>query len=112
MRIAVPTFKGNLCAHFGHCELFTLFEIDKENRKIVHTEEMVPPHHEPGILPQWLREKEVDLVIAGGMGRRAQDLFCQYGIECIVGVSPENAVEVITSYLNDQLTAGENLCDH
>lgn len=112
MRIAIPTYGGQLCAHFGHCETFSLFEVNKENQEILNSVEMVPPAHEPGVLPQWLKENKVDLVIAGGMGRRAQDLFSQYGIECIVGVTPGNAKNVIDHYLKGELTSGENLCDH
>ena len=112
MKIAIPTFQGNLCAHFGHCEIFAVFEVDREKKEIVKKEELTPPPHEPGVLPQWLKENEVNLVIAGGMGRRAQDLFTQYGIKSIVGVSPSKPEEVVMNYLNAELKAGENLCDH
>lgn len=112
MKIAIPTLQGNLCAHFGHCEAFFIFEVNQESKEILKKEELTPPPHEPGILPQWLKANEVSMVIAGGMGRRAQDLFARYGIESIVGVSPAKAEEVVMNYLNTELAAGENLCDH
>ncbi|MBN2686267.1 MAG: hypothetical protein JXR40_13385, partial [Pontiellaceae bacterium] len=54
MKIAIPTANGKLCMHFGHCEVFTLLEVDPENKKVISTKELDPPPHEPGVLPHWL----------------------------------------------------------
>ena len=69
LKIAVPTADGKLCMHFGHCEKFVIADVD-ESKHIVGKEEAVPPAHEPGILPKWLHEKGVNVIIAGGMGMR------------------------------------------
>jgi len=42
------------------------------------------PPHEPGLLPRWLHEQGAHLIIAGGMGHRAQELFVQNGIQVTV----------------------------
>jgi predicted Fe-Mo cluster-binding NifX family protein len=48
--------------------------------------EVIPsPGHQPGFLPAWLAEEEVSIVIAGGMGSRAQTLFNENRIEVVVG---------------------------
>lgn len=113
MKIAIPTFQGRLCPHFGHCEVFTLFEVDKAGGRILQQSLLNPPPHQPGILPRWLQGEGVNLVIAGGMGRRAQEIFANHGIETLVGVaSDQPAREVVESYLSGELVAGENLCDH
>jgi len=52
------------------------------------------------------------LVIAGGMGRRAQDLFARSGIEVIVGAPAAPPEELVRAYLAGELEAGENVCDH
>lgn len=57
MKIAVPTAQGKLCMHFGHCEMFTVIDIDETNKKIETTTAIEPPPHEPGVLPKWLGEK-------------------------------------------------------
>ena len=36
---------------------------------------LVPPPHEPGVLPGWLHHLGADVIIAGGMGQRAISLF-------------------------------------
>ncbi|HOC90781.1 MAG TPA: iron-sulfur cluster carrier protein MrpORP [bacterium] len=110
MRIAIPTAQGSLCMHFGHCEVFTIFDV--EDNKVVKTQTLTPPEHEPGVIPKWLSEQKATHIIAGGMGSRAQDLFKQYGIEVVVGapaLAPQNVVE---QYLSGSLQCGGNVCDH
>jgi len=112
MKVAVPMAGGLLCMHFGHCEKFMIFEVEKENAKIVSHEELVPPPHEPGLLPRWLAEKGVKLVIAGGMGQRAQDIFGSCGINVITGAPAVNAELVVLNWLEGSLETGSNACDH
>ncbi len=110
MKFAIPVASGRLAAHFGHCEQFAL--IETENGEIKNTAMQTPPPHEPGVLPQWLREQGADVIIAGGMGSRAQQLFDQNGIKVVIG-APADAPEVLVrQYLNDSLVTGANLCDH
>jgi predicted Fe-Mo cluster-binding NifX family protein len=54
----------------------------------------------------------VNLIIAGGMGVRAQDLFKEYGIKVLVGAPANAPEELVASYLNGTLKTGENVCDH
>ena len=112
MRIAIPLVDGKLSQHFGHCEKFAIIQIDKERKEIASRQDVTPPAHEPGVLPKWLHGMDVDVVIAGGMGQRAQQLFAENQIEVIVGAPAESAEEIIAAYLKDALVAGENICDH
>lgn len=98
--------------HFGHCEKFTIIDVDPEKIEILNKEEVVPPAHEPGVLPKWLHEKGVNVIIAGGMGMRAQQFFQQYGIKVVVGAPPVDPQIVILSYLKGDLVTGDNICDH
>ena len=110
MRIAIPMANGVLCMHFGHCSTFAL--VDVENNKVTATSEVVPPPHEPGLLPPWLAEKGATMIIAGGMGSRAQNLFTGNGIEVVTGASGTSAKEIVENYLAGTLVSGENACDH
>jgi len=81
MRYAIPLSGGAIAAHFGHCEQFALIDVD-EARKVIVGKEIIPsPVHEPGLLPVWLAEQGVAVIIAGGMGSRAQNLFEQNRIK-------------------------------
>jgi predicted Fe-Mo cluster-binding NifX family protein len=110
--VAIPVADGRLCMHFGHCEQFALLQVDTAGKEILNTSKVAPPPHEPGLLPRWLHEQGVDLVIAGGMGRRAQDIFAEKGIEVIVGGPADPPEEVVRSYLDGTLQPGKNACDH
>ena len=82
MKVAISTDQGYVSAHFGRCPSYTLVEI-KEGQ-ILNKEEVPNPGHQPGFLPQYLSEKGVNCIIAGGMGPRAQGLFAQKNIETII----------------------------
>jgi predicted Fe-Mo cluster-binding NifX family protein len=112
VRIAIPVVAGHLCPHFGHCEQFAVVNVDPETKELLSTDLLTPPPHEPGVLPRWLREQEANVIIAGGMGRRAQDLFSESGITVVVGAPPETPEQLATAYLNGSLQAGGNPCDH
>ena len=94
MKFAIPMAEGKLTAHFGHCKEFAILEV--ENDQIVNKETVVPPPHEPGVLPRWLHEMGADVIIAGGMGQRAVSLFQENGIQVVIGapsLEPEKLVK-------------------
>jgi predicted Fe-Mo cluster-binding NifX family protein len=112
MRIAIPLANGELAPHFGHCECFALFDVDLGARKIVTREDVESPPHQPGLLPAWLAERRANVILAGGMGRRAQELFADQGIEVVVGAPSAPPERLVSDYLEGRLRSGENLCDH
>ncbi len=110
MKIAVPMAQGCLCMHFGHCEAFGIFDV--ENNQIVKSEVMTPPPHEPGLYPRLLSEKGVNLVITGGMGMNARNLFAANGVQVVTGAMGSDLAEIVKAYINGTLTTGANTCDH
>ena len=110
MRIAVPTVDGKLCMHFGHSQQFTL--IDVEDEEIKSIEAAIPPPHAPGVLPEWLKQQGASIIIASGMGMRAQNLFNQNGIDVVVGAPTLEPEELVKQYLDGTLKMGVNICDH
>ena len=110
-RIAIPVTQGVLSSHFGHCEIFAIFDVDSENR-VLGRNDVTPPPHEPGTFPAWLRQQGADIIIAGGMGSRAQGLFNESGIQVVVGAPTIDPEHVLEGYLKGTLETGGNLCDH
>ena len=111
-KVAVPVSDGCLAEHFGHCERFAVYEVDRAAGEVLGSESHVPPPHEPGALPRWLHGLGADVIIAGGMGRRAQTLFAENGIDVVVGAPSEPPDDVVAAYAAGTLEAGENACDH
>ncbi|MGC9293409.1 MAG: NifB/NifX family molybdenum-iron cluster-binding protein [Acidobacteriaceae bacterium] len=112
MRIAIPLAEGKLAQHFGHCEQFALVDVDTTEKKILKREDVLAPPHEPGLLPQWLAERGVNKIIAGGMGQRAYDLFVARDIQVLVGASEGVPEDLVLDHLAGNLHTGENRCDH
>jgi ATP-binding protein involved in chromosome partitioning len=112
MRIAVPLAQGKLSLHFGHCDQFAIFEVDENLRKPTHRNDATPPSHAPGALPKWLHENNVNVIIASGMGQRAQQLFAQNDIKVVIGASSDSPEGLVSAYLQDILETGDNICDH
>jgi len=112
MKIAIPLAAGCLCAHFGHCEEFAIVEVNTETKEVLSTVTHEPPAHEPGVLPRWLHELGANVIIAGGMGSRAQQIFAENDIAVVVGAPAESPERLVSAYLNGTLQAGDNLCDH
>jgi Mrp family chromosome partitioning ATPase/predicted Fe-Mo cluster-binding NifX family protein len=112
MRIAIPIAQGQLCQHFGHCDEFAIVDVNSQEKSISGVFTEAAPTHAPGVLPQWLGQQRVNVVIAGGMGSRAQALFAQNGIQVLIGATAGTPEEVVNAYLNGTLQTGANICDH
>jgi len=110
-KIAVPIDdSGILDSHFGHCKFFSI--LNEEGGKTISEEKIVPPPHEPGLLPKWLSEMGVTDIIAGGMGQRAIQLFNEKGVNAFVGAPRLSAKELAEGHLNGSLMFSANYCDH
>ncbi len=112
MRIAIPLAEGKLAMHFGHCAHFALIDVDPSEKKILKREDIEAPPHEPGLLPPWLAERGVKMIIAGGMGQHAHQLFAERGMEVVVGAPAEAPEELVANFLAGSLNVGANMCDH
>lgn len=112
MKIAIPVTEGKLAAHFGHCEKFAFVEVDKDAGQVLTTELLDPPPHAPGVMPRWVAEQGANLIIAGGMGMRAKELFEERGVDVLVGAPVTSSDELAAAYLAGTLQTGGNACDH
>jgi predicted Fe-Mo cluster-binding NifX family protein len=110
--IAIPSTEGRLHGHFGGCREFTFVQADPDTKKIIKVQALIPPEHVPGAFPRWVREQGASVIIAGGIGRRALDLFAEQGIQVRAGLPDAPVEQLATAYLNGQLTAAPEGCKH
>ena len=110
MKIALASDGNQVSGHFGHCEGFAIYEV--ENKEIKDQSFIENPGHKPGFLPKFLAEKEIDVIISGGMGETAQTLFSDNKIEVVVGASGNNE-EVVKKFISGELKSTGSVCkDH
>ena len=83
MKIAAACTGTQMCQHFGHCENFMIFEA--EDGKILSEQSIPNPGHRPGFLPNFLGDMGVNVMIAGGIGGGAIEIFAERGIPVITG---------------------------
>jgi len=107
MKIAVASEGRNVTEHFGHCENFNIY--DTENGKILKSASVPNPGHKPGFLPNFLGDMGVNVIISGGMGGGAVDIFNERGIEVITGASGE-ASKAAECYLKGELKSTGSVC--
>jgi len=107
MKIAVASEGKLVTEHFGHCEGFIIFEIEANN--ITGSNFITNPGHRPGFLPNFLNDMGVKVIISGGMGGGAIDIFNEKGIEVVVGVIGDCETNV-KSYLQGNLKSTGSVC--
>ena len=107
MRIAISTDGDRVSSHFGRCPSFTI--VDIENGAVKNVETIRNPGHHPGFLPEFLKGNGVEYIVAGGMGPKAANLFSQFGIKVVVGITG-TVEETVRKLASETLEAGESLC--
>ena len=108
-KIVVACDGTNVTGHFGHCELFRFF--DTENGAVLSEEAVPNPGHRPGFLPNFLGDRGAEVVICGGMGKGADEIFRARNIETITGASGD-AREAVERYLRGELKTAGVICQH
>lgn len=108
MKIAIASDKKKVAQHFGHCEAFECFTVHENSIKGWET--IKNPGHKPGFLPNYLHEKGIDVIIAGGMGQSAANLFKGNGIEVVCGASGP-IEKVAESFVDRTLQSTGSLCE-
>ena len=117
MRAAVAVTVGDsigldsvVSPHFGRCPYYVLVDID--GRKLWRLRAVENPYHgrhERGQVPGFIKGHGADVILAGGMGRRAISLFEQYGIEAVTGATG-TVRDALEQYLGGALQGAEP-CD-
>ncbi len=70
-------------------------------KKAIVSKTMVEaPPHEKGAFPVWLRDQGTSVILAGGMGPRAVQMFEQFGIKVVAGVAGGDPAAVVEAFLS------------
>ena len=109
--ISIPMENGVLCAHFGHCEYFTVFTVD-DVKKVILTQETIESPAGCGCksnIAFVLADMGVTLMIAGNMGEGAVNVLQSNGIEVLRGCSGD-VEEVASQWLAGILEDSGDAC--
>jgi len=79
-RVAFPTNdRVQVVEHFGHAKEFAFANV--KNGKVVSMDFQIPPPHAPGVIPAFVGKQGATVIITGGMGSMAVNLFKEQNIE-------------------------------
>lgn len=110
LKVAFPTNnRETVEEHFGHCKEFAMFTVN--NGATEKTEYIQAPHHSPGVFPKFLHEVGANVIITGGMGQRAVDLFKEREIDVFLGASG-SIEESLNTFLKGTLNSSGVSCTH
>ena len=107
-RIAVACEDTMVAEHFGHCTNFMFF--NTEGEAVVKAESVPNPGHKPGFLPNFLADNGAEVILSGGMGGGAIDIFNQRGVEVVTGASGA-AETAVLAYLKGELKTNGATCN-
>ncbi|WP_420237466.1 NifB/NifX family molybdenum-iron cluster-binding protein [Telmatobacter bradus] len=110
MIIAIPTSDGHLNSHFGHSQIFSIIEVNPTTREILNINEANAPEHQPGVLPQWLKSMNANVVITGNLGARVRQMLNEMSIEIISGAPEEPVATLASLWLAGNLKSVETTC--
>lgn len=114
MKIALPSRQNHIDEHFGHCEYYTVYTVDKNKKEILGTELITSPQGCgcKSNIASTLAQNGVELLIAGNMGDGAVNVLRRSGIEVLRGCSGEIQA-VALQWLNGTLKdSGETCHEH
>ena len=109
MRIAISAdTNGGLDSavgqHFGRCPYFALVDVEgTEVTEVTTVANPFYPNHSPGEVPNFIHSQKANVMLAGGMGRRAVMFFEQLGIEAATGAAG-TVRQSVEAYLGGVLT--------
>jgi predicted Fe-Mo cluster-binding NifX family protein len=112
MKIAVPTKNTTVDEHFGHCESYTIFSIDTNNR--IENSEILPSPQGCGCksnIASLLQEKGVGVMLAGNMGNGALNVLHHHNIQVFRGCSGD-VNQVVETYLKGNIKDSGEGCHH
>jgi predicted Fe-Mo cluster-binding NifX family protein len=112
MRIAISADDSNgldsvVSPHFGRCPYYVLVDLD--GRKVGQVRAVESPdygQHQPGQVPGFINSQGANVMLAGGMGRRAIGFFQQYGIQAVTGANG-TVRHALEQYLGGALQGAE-----
>lgn len=111
MKIALPSRENHIDDHFGHCEFFTVYTVNKSTKEILDEKVVASPNGCgcKSNIATTLSEMGVTLMLAGNMGTGAVNKLSAAGINVIRGCTG-NIKENAEKYLNDQLVDSSISC--
>lgn len=91
--------------HFGKCPYYVIVVLDNQNN-IVDVDNIDNPFaeaHGPGVVPEFISKKGINVMVSGGMGHKAMDFFKQFNVQVATGANG-TVRESLADFLSGKLS--------
>lgn len=107
MKLAIPVLDNNgkesrISEHFGHAPFFAFVEINGNDYNIEIENNPMAESHQPGQIPNYVHEKNVNVMVVRGIGARAIQFFEQLGIQVYRGAAG-TIEEIVKEYIKGNI---------
>lgn len=112
MKVAIPTRNNVVDDHFGHCEAYTVFTIDANNK--IEKSEILPSPKGCGCksnIASILKDEGVNVMLAGNMGTGALNVLTNHGINVYRGCSGDVNL-LVETFINGSVEDSGEGCHH
>lgn len=111
MKITIPTRNNKVDDHFGHCDYYTIYEID--DQKNIMSKELFRTQGGCGCksnIAGILKEMGVTVMLAGNMGQGALIMLDAHEIMVMRGCHGSTD-DLIASYLQGKISDSDVICE-
>jgi predicted Fe-Mo cluster-binding NifX family protein len=106
MKICIPTnndggLEDSVCEHFGRAPTYTVVDTDTGHVRVIrNSSEHMGGAGKP---PEQIAATGADVLVCSGLGPRAIDMLCSYGIAVYIGATG-TVKQAVESYKRGSLT--------
>ena len=107
MKLAIPVLDDNggnskISEHFGHAPYFAFVKVNGSDYTVNVEKNPMVESHSPGQIPNYMHEKNVNVMVVRGIGGRAIQFFQQLGIEVYRGAAG-TVSEIVEEYIKGNI---------
>ena len=110
MKISVNYENGQVIQHFGHCENFKIYNV--EDGKVTDFQVVSAVGSGHGALAGFLKQRDVDTLICGGIGGGARTALAEIGITLYPGASGDADANVAALLAGQLVYDPDTMCSH
>jgi predicted Fe-Mo cluster-binding NifX family protein len=111
MRYAILISNGTLSSHFNNCDKFAFIDVDEANKLIKKLQFEPRPEYEAELLPKFLSDKGVHVVIVSDMSDKIRYLLRHNNIKVAFSLHRNDPMNVICDYLVGGSNHNNSTCD-
>jgi hypothetical protein len=108
LMLAIPLTHGAPAALLRECDQLAIFQVDRQDRKVLYqsVHQAIPAEHDR--LPLRLDRLGVDVVLTRSARKMSRERFEEHGIAVVQNVPSKPPSELVREYLNGEISLSKS----